>query len=542
MTELQSLICSKFKINFCYRKWIPIKCIYHSDRHPSAGIYFTDTYGWYHCLGCKAKYGLTQLVSSDELIKVSRNEEMIDMEDQNLLDYEQEAEIESLKPSLNEVDLLEKFIDTKNISPDTIISLGGYVSNEGYLVFEYGNKKKRVGRYLGNDKKKPRFVNEGGNKGLFGEELLREFDDVFLVEGITDFLSMKEIGFGNVVCSFGAELSEEQAYLLKDKTVFILYDRDFAGYKGALQAYQKIKEYKGTPIIFELYSVVTYEKIDVNFLVSTDKDEFVSWLDECRLKYASTDKGYSEKFMNKKKLKHYKSCLPIIKFTEGLYVFTGLAGVGKTTLAIELVDNFCKQGADTLYCNYDLPKDQIVSRLASRYSRYSWEEIESDHSILEDKAIVNVNLILNKTKIENNLTVEEIKHSMRHYQCLVVDYLQRIPSRESDTRLAIEGNLAVLSELASDCGKTVICISRMPASAFGRTDGHVFSGSAAIEYNAQAAVVLSKEDDDVICFNIIKNTRGKTGIPFFLKSDYAHQKLSETNLKQIKERLFNDHL
>ena len=72
---------------------------------------------------------------------------------------------------------------------------------------------------------------------MLGKENLKLFESqeqVILLEGITDFLTMWQIGYKNVTCSMGAKLSKEQAYLLRGKIVFIIYDRDFAGYEGTV--------------------------------------------------------------------------------------------------------------------------------------------------------------------------------------------------------------------------------------------------------------------------------------------------------------------
>lgn len=510
-------------------KWKNVRCPYHNDKHPSAGVITRkDGSQWLHCMACSASRPYTNNLDSKETVIMADEEEYENYEAEN-----------DLKPSLNPMKLLEDFIEDKGITYKTIEQLSGYISNEGYLVLEYGNGK-RIGRYLGKEKK-PRFINEEGNKGLLGEETIADKDELFLVEGITDYLSMIQDVALNVVCSFGAELSEEQAYLLRGKTIFILYDKDFAGYKGAKQATERLKEYGATPIVLELYDDPKCKdrKVDVNYLIKTNRNEFVSWLAQVISKYKAFDSDYIPSFQNRKPLKYYKSDISLLKFTEGLYVITGQPGVGKTTLGITLMDHFTMQGAKVLYCNYDLPKDQIVSRIASRYSKYSWAEIESDPSLLEDKIVAQLKLSLSNIKVMNGLTIDEIKYCKKYYDCIVIDYLQRIPSGESDTRLAIEKNLAPLSEMASENGKTVICISRMPVSAYGKTDGHLFSGSAAIEYNAQAAIVLHKDASDIICCNVIKNTRGEIGTTFF-SVDYPHQKIKETSLRNISREMFDD--
>lgn len=539
ITKLQEEVCCKFRITFTNEKWIPIKCIYHKDSHPSAGIIFKNGKGWYHCMGCKESKPISMLLDNeDKNMKYTSDYDDESYNEEN--NYKNDCESIDFKPSLNPFELLEKFTEEKAIGGDIVAKLDGYISNEGYLVFPYGLKNKRVGRYLGTDKNKPRFINEGGPKTLFGEEYIRYNDELFLVEGLTDYLSMYELGYINTVCSFGAELSEEQAYLLKGKTVFILYDKDYAGYSGALQASERIRKFKGIPIVLELYGIQDGpSKIDVNYLCKIDRIIFRHWLDQTIGKYGAYDYQYLETYRNKEKLKYYKSDISLLKFTEGLYVITGLPGVGKTTLGVSLIPHFVSQGAKVAYINYDLPKPQILSRIASIKSTHPFSEIEIDPSIIEDEVFKWLKELSKSVKVMNNLDINEINYSKKYYDCIIVDYLQRIPYTDSDSRLGIEKNLASLSEMASEDGKTVVCISRMPASAYGKTDGHLFSGSAAIEYNAQAAIVLNKNNETTVCCNVVKNTRGQTGTTFF-SVDYEHQKIKETSLKQINKQLFPD--
>jgi hypothetical protein len=76
----------------------------------------------------------------------------------------------------------------------------------------------------------------------------------------------------------------------------------------------------------------------------------------------------------------------------------------------------------------------------------------------------------------------------------------------------------------------------MPASAYGKTEGHLFSGSAAIEYHAQAGILLSKNDHDrgktIVC-DVFKNTRGETGSTIY-KVDYPHQTIVETKYSELE--------
>lgn len=499
-----------------------IKCPDHSDKHASAVIFTRpDNSQWLHCLGC----GTSRLYKEGE----KTMNDILSYDDYNENDYGID-----IKQCLNPIELLERFKEEKGIGSDTVKSMEGFITDEGYLGFMYG-KGREVYRRLIEDNKKPRFINTGGNKGLMGDDELDCYNEVFLVEGITDYLSFKWNVKNNVVCSFGAEISDEQAYLLRNKTVFILFDKDFAGYKGSRQAAVKLKEYGAIPIILDLpdFKINIMGKVDVNLLIHRKKEEFKEWLDSSIRKYMVFDSEYLQQFQLKKPLKYFQTDIPTIKITEGLYVITGLPGVGKTTMGISMLDHFVRQGGSVLYCNYDLPKDQIISRIATRFTtKLSWSEIEANPNILntDKNAVIALKHCLKSVKVMNKLTIDELRYCKKYYTHIIVDYLQRVPNTNNDQRVGLERIIDDLSDMASNEGTTIIGISRQSLN------GNPFSGTAAIEYHAQGAMILNRTGDDIISCETIKNTRGEIGTTLF-KIDYAHQRLTPIKLNTIAETL-----
>ncbi len=68
--------------------------------------------------------------------------------------------------------------------------------------------------------------------------------DLIMVEGYMDALSLFQAGFCNVVASMGTSLTKDQARLAKRyaDTVFICYDGDFAGQKGAVRGLEILRD------------------------------------------------------------------------------------------------------------------------------------------------------------------------------------------------------------------------------------------------------------------------------------------------------------
>lgn len=110
------------------------------------------------------------------------------------------------------------------------------------------------GRILKDDKKQAKYVNTSDtdiyNKSkilygiYFAKNSIRNQDEVFLVEGYTDVISMHQAGIENVVASSGTSLTPDQVKLIKRYTnqIILLFDGDNAGIKAALRGVDIILE------------------------------------------------------------------------------------------------------------------------------------------------------------------------------------------------------------------------------------------------------------------------------------------------------------
>ncbi|MFY0606919.1 MAG: DNA primase [Cyclobacteriaceae bacterium] len=102
-------------------------------------------------------------------------------------------------------------------------------------------------RILVNDKKQPKYLNSpetdlyNKSKVLYGlyqaKQQIRKDDNVFLVEGYTDVISMHQVGIKNVVSSSGTALTEDQIKLLKrfSENVTVIFDGDAAGIRASIR-------------------------------------------------------------------------------------------------------------------------------------------------------------------------------------------------------------------------------------------------------------------------------------------------------------------
>lgn len=104
-----------------------------------------------------------------------------------------------------------------------------------------------AGRILKKDVKAPKYVNSPESEVYHKSDVLyglyqartqvRKLDNVYMVEGYTDVISLHQNGVQNVVATSGTSLTPGQARLVKRQTenVTLLYDGDKAGIKAALR-------------------------------------------------------------------------------------------------------------------------------------------------------------------------------------------------------------------------------------------------------------------------------------------------------------------
>lgn len=81
------------------------------------------------------------------------------------------------------------------------------------------------------------------------------FDSVYIVEGIIDVLALNKIGIENVVCTFGANITDEQIDLLIKYFIKIvpMYDGDLAGLRATYKIVKKCSK------IFDIQVISLYE-------------------------------------------------------------------------------------------------------------------------------------------------------------------------------------------------------------------------------------------------------------------------------------------
>ncbi len=185
-----------------------------------------------------------------------------------------------------------------------IIDVRGNVIGFGGRILGEGNVK-----YL-NSPETPVF-NKGQN--LFSLQLAKKSQEIILVEGYMDVISLYQNGIQNAVASLGTALTAEQARLAAKyaEKVTICYDTDSAGVKAAMRA---IEVFRGIDVKLRILSLPE----------GKDPDEFVKANGAVKfaelLKKADTPAGFQILQLQKKydlrdqtqKIEYAEACAKVI--------------------------------------------------------------------------------------------------------------------------------------------------------------------------------------------------------------------------------------
>jgi len=139
--------------------------------------------------------------------------------------------------------LLKKY-SLEEIKAAGIVSTGTFDRLRDRIIFPIFNEQNKpiafAGRVITDEK--PKYINSGENC-LFSKNLCLyninniapHSEDIFLVEGYIDVITMTNYGFTNVVASMGTSVSKSQIFMLlkRTKKIHIILDGDECGTKAA---------------------------------------------------------------------------------------------------------------------------------------------------------------------------------------------------------------------------------------------------------------------------------------------------------------------
>lgn len=211
---------------------------------------------------------------------------------------------------------------------------------------------------------------------------------------------------------------------------------------------------------------------------------------------------------------------------DGLIVLGGIAGQGKTSLALQLAFEASDCGTPTLFYSLEMPRRAILTKLLNRLSRVDYSEIllrgrvglgtdevkrlERGRGLV--KAIGEKFYIRSRERGEADITFETVEREINILKAqhgaekvfVVVDHLQVFPADNYKDQIDKEGILINgFKGISERTGATILLISQKNKAGFTQKGGlQSIKGSVDIVYLADVVMFLEDpqagELDDLI--------------------------------------------
>ena len=236
--------------------------------------------------------------------------------------------------SPNSWNSLHKFLQDKGVSDEDMLKLGlvtqgkkgVYDKFRGRLMFPIFNTQGKVigfgGRAIGDEM--PKYLNSSESEVFlkknnlyalnFTKKSINDMDQVLIVEGYMDAISLYQAGIRNVAASLGTALTENQCQLITryTKNVVLSYDSDSAGIKAALRGIDVMRSSHANVRILH----VTGGKDPDEFVKKYGKEEFLKLVNsaapstEFVLEMMKKNFNLSD---NLEIIEYIRSCVPVLK-------------------------------------------------------------------------------------------------------------------------------------------------------------------------------------------------------------------------------------
>jgi replicative DNA helicase len=373
-----------------------------------------------------------------------------------------------------------------------------------------------------------------GDKAPFNLEALKSGRPVFITEGVIDALSIIEAG-GQAVGLSGTDGMGAFLEALKDNSfsncLLLAADNDKPGGK-ANSAWAEALDKIGI-----MYKIVDTAKLyggnkDANEALNADKEAFKARLQEAEAHKAQLEnpRGRSmlalEKALQNGDLKRYPTHVEVIDdlFNGGLskkklIVLGGQTGSSKTAFVQWWIESQAMKNPKftALLFNFEMDTETLMARSISRILHDNGQSV-TFNEVCDGHPQAQKGIELYKQKIGSRVEyyygirskeaiVKIIRENVAYNAAngldtpfIVCDYLQIMPSKESDERLAINASMEWLQDIAKDYNTVVIAITSMNRQTNNDTNDKAnplngASGSGRIEYDADFFLTIEGKEE-----------------------------------------------
>jgi KaiC/GvpD/RAD55 family RecA-like ATPase len=233
-------------------------------------------------------------------------------------------------------------------------------------------------------------------------------------------------------------------------------------------------------------------------------------------------------------------------------------GVGKTSLAVAILNNMSKQGTHCYFGSYDMYKNNVYQRLIQRHTAKHQNEIFQAYIDKDVEQINKWRKLLNENYknvsfcYKAGQSIQELQDSVRlteekvgkNIDLVVVDYLELIRTSTSDPTAASMEAIQGLREIANE-GRVVFVLlqpNKMSSKVNEPlTSYNAAKGSSAIAQACTAILTAHRpglsseypEEDNYFSINCVKNRNGPL---FALDFGWVGRKQVITNLSDIEKQ------
>lgn len=185
-------------------------------------------------------------------------------------------------------------------------------------------------------------------------------------------------------------------------------------------------------------------------------------------------------------------------------VIAAFTSVGKSTLALNIVQNVAKQGVPCAYYSLEMSSTELVSRMLSNDANLTSSTILnkplSDEQVQRVDNAIRVNGGLpvyydDRSTVDFNRTVRSIRKMVKtkNVRLVVIDYLQIYAQQTEDMEQSISFMARTAKNVAKELGIAVIVISQLNRSAL-HPSMKMLRGSGQIEESADNVVLIDRPD------------------------------------------------
>lgn len=479
----------------------------------------------------------------------------------------------------------EKYFSGRGISAETVDKFSvGFDAETRSVVIPYPGDTYYITRSIdtGPNSSGRRYTYPpGAGKRLFNKPALLSEEIVFIVEGQIDAMSLCQAGAFAVASNEPKQILEAIRENECNVPVFVIIpDSDKT---GAVKA-QKMGSALSSAGYNTVAASLPKDYKDVNdFLSRAGQNTFSEWVDRTKIAAAAHLKkldeanresyivisagnrldGFVNGIAQSVNTVAVPSGYPTLDLEldgglyEGLYIIGAISSLGKTTFALQMVDQIAETGKDCIVFSLEMAANELIAKSISRlttctasrhsdrkttrgitsgarYERYSQQEKETINRAIEKYAGFAERLFIHEGI--GDIGVTQIRNAVKRHRdvtgnvpVILIDYLQIIAP--TDMRATDKQNtdkaVLELKRISRDFKTPVIAVSSFNRENYSvQATMAAFKESGAVEYSADVLMALqlkgvgakefdvSKEknkDPREIELVVLKNRNGRSG-------------------------------